>query len=184
MELVVFENRFTKTVETSFKGSHEALKRAAMERIELENRLAMEREEYANLHSNERAEYLGVLEMQQAEIQELMNKFLRSQDERTRQADHAFDARMKTLGSIMDATKDQIEILLQEHAQTQGSATQKAGGQLDSRLKNIEQKLSAMEDKTVSSRKAIHRISTTAIFGIILTVIGFGAIIYFQIFHP
>jgi hypothetical protein len=47
----------------------------------------------------------------------------------------------------------------------------------------MEQKLLDMEGKEAQSRKAIKHINTASIFGIILTVIGFGAVIYFLNVH-
>jgi CHASE3 domain sensor protein len=90
---------------------------------------------------------------------------------------------MKTLGSMMDALKDKIEAILQEHAQNQAADVQNAGGQFDARFKAMEQKLLDMEGKEAQSRKAIKHINTASIFGIILTVIGFGAVIYFLNVH-
>jgi hypothetical protein len=183
LDMAALENRFSKMAEAASQESREASKRAALERVELESRLAMDREERVSSHSNERAEYLSCLEMQQAELQEMMNKFLRSQEERSRQADHAFDARMKTLGSMMDSMKEKIEAMFHEHAEKQSTAMNKTDSLQDTRTKSMERKLLEMEEKAAYNRKAIRRISFAAVTGIIITVIGFGAVIYFLNVH-
>jgi hypothetical protein len=179
LDMAALEIKFAKIADAASQESHEASKRAALERVELESRLAMEREERANTHSNERAEYLSCLDMQQAELQEMMNRFLKSQEERSRQADHTFDARMKTLGSMMDSMKEKIEVLFQEHEEKQSTAMNKTDSLQDTRIKSMERKLLEMEEKAAYSRKAIRRISFAAVTGIIITVIGFAAVIYF-----
>lgn len=183
MELTAFENRLIKMAETASQESREALKRAALDRIEMESRLAAEREERASIHSNERAEYLACLEMQQAELQEMMSKFLKSQEERSRQAEHAFDARMKAMGAIMETSKDKIEALLTEHAQAQADNLKKAESQQEARFRAMEQKLLDMDGKAGQRRKAVKRVNTAAFINIILTLAGFGAVIYFLNVH-
>lgn len=183
VELVAFENRFTRLAEAASLESREALKRSALDRIELESRLATEREERAGIHSNEHAEYLACLEMQQAELLDLMNRFLKSQEDRSRQADHAFDARMKAMGALMETSKDKIEAMLQEHAQTQAAAAKKAESQQEARFREMEQKLLDMDGKAGLRRKAVKRANAAVIINIILTLAGFGAVIYFLNVH-
>lgn len=184
LEFTGFESRIVKILEISIQESREAAKRAAMERIELEERLTAERAELAAIYANESAEYRAYLDREQAEIQEWMNGFYYSQDERSKQTEQTFGVRIKALGSLMETTKDNIEAMFQEHAQTQASASKKAESLLDARLKSMEQKLLDMEGKEAQSRKAIKRINTAAVFTILLMVIGFGAVIYLLQVHP
>ncbi len=184
LELTGFESRIAKMLEISIQESREAARRAVMERVDLEARLCAERAELASMYANESTEYKAYLEREQAQIQEWMNNFYYSQDERSKQTEQTFGVRIKALGSLMETTKDKMEAMLQEHAEKQAAAAKKAESQLDTRLKSMEQKLLDMEGKEAQSRKAIRHINTAAVFAILLTVIGFGAVIYFLNVHP
>jgi hypothetical protein len=183
LEFNGLDNRIEKMMELSIQENREAAMRAAMERIDLEARLCAERAELASVYANESAEYRAYLEREQAAIQEWMNNFYYNQDERSKQTEQTFGVRIKALGSLMETTKDKMEALLCEHTEKQASAAKKAESLLESRLKAMEQKLLDMEEKAAQGRKAVKHINAAAIFGILLTAAGFGAVIYFLNVH-
>ncbi len=184
LELIAFENRIAKVAETAIKESHESAKRAALDRIELESRLAIERAEIASLLSKGRSEYIACLEAQRDEVRNLLSGYLAGQEKRAKLADSAMDMRLHALESVMAVAEEQIKSQLHGQTDKNPAGPGKAESPLDARLISMEQKLKDAEEKANKSSKAFRRLGASAVFGLIATVAGFGAVIYLLIVRP